>query len=112
MATVLIMYYKQITEGYEDKQRFMILQNVGMSHHEVKQTIRSQILTVFFLPLITAGIHIGFAFPFLYRIMTLMNLFNLRLFTFCSIGCFLAFALFYGITYWLTSKLYYGIVKK
>lgn len=112
MAMILIIYYKQITEGYEDKQRFMILQNVGMSHHEVKQTIRSQILTVFFLPLITAGIHIGFAFPFLYRIMTLMNLFNLRLFTFCSIGCFLAFALFYGITYWLTSKLYYGIVKK
>ena len=112
MATILIMYYKQITEGYEDKQRFTILQNVGMSHHEVKQTIRSQILTVFFLPLVTAGVHIGFAFPFLYRIMTLMNLFNLRLFTLCTVGCFLAFALFYGVVYWLTSRIYYGIVKK
>lgn len=112
MATILIMYYKQITEGYEDKQRFSILQNVGMSHHEVKQTIRSQILTVFFLPLVTAGVHIGFAFPFLYRILTLMNLFNLRLFTLCTVGCFLAFALFYWVVYWLTSKVYYGIVKK
>ena len=112
MATILIMYYKQITEGYEDKQRFTILQNVGMSHHEVKQTIRSQILTVFFLPLVTAGVHIGFAFPFLYRILTLMNLFNLRLFTLCTVGCFLAFALFYWVVYWLTSKVYYGIVKK
>ena len=112
MATILIMYYKQITEGYEDKQRFTILQNVGMSHHEVKQTIRSQILTVFFLPLVTAGVHIGFAFPFLYRILTLMNLFNLRLFTLCTVGCFLAFALFYGVVYWLTSRIYYGIVKK
>lgn len=112
MATILIMYYKQITEGYEDKQRFSILQNVGMSHHEVKQTIRSQILTVFFLPLVTAGVHIGFAFPFLYRILTLMNLFNLRLFTLCTVGCFLAFALFYGVVYWLTSRIYYGIVKK
>lgn len=112
MATVLIMYYKQITEGYEDQQRFTILQNVGMSHHEVRQTIRSQILTVFFLPLVTAGIHIGFAFPFLYRILMLMNLFNLRLFTLCTIGCFLAFALFYGVVYWLTSRVYYGIVKK
>lgn len=112
MATILIMYYKQITEGYEDKQRFTILQNVGMSHHEVKQTIRSQILTVFFLPLVTASVHIGFAFPFLYRILTLMNLFNLRLFTLCTVGCFLAFALFYGVVYWLTSRIYYGIVKK
>lgn len=112
MATILIMYYKQITEGYEDKQRFTILQNVGMSHHEVKQTIRSQILTVFFLPLVAAGVHVGFAFPFLYRILTLMNLFNLKLFTLCTVGCFLAFALFYWVVYWLTSKVYYGIVKK
>ena len=96
MATILIMYYKQITEGYEDQQRFTILQNGGMSHHEVKRTIRSQILTVFFLPLVAAGIHVEFAFPFLYRILTLMNLFNLRLFTLCTVGSFLAFALSTG----------------
>lgn len=112
MATVLIMYYKQITEGYEDKQRFMILQNVGMSHHEVKQTIRSQILTVFFLPLITAGIHIGFAFPFLYRIMTLMILFNLRLFTFCASDVSLPLLCSTGSPLLLTSKLLLRYRKK
>lgn len=112
MATVLIMYYKQLTEGYEDKKRFEIMQNVGMSHREVKKSINSQILTVFFLPLITAGVHVGFAFPFIYRILTLMNLFNLRLFAMCTIGCFLGFAVFYIVVYALTSKLYYKIVKK
>lgn len=112
MATVLIMYYKQLTEGYEDKKRFEIMQNVGMSHKEVKRAINSQILIVFFLPLVTAGIHVAFAFPFIYRILNLMNLFNLKLFTICTAGCFLVFALFYIIVYVLTSKLYYKIVKK
>ena len=112
IATVLIMYYKQITEGYDDKERFEIMQNVGMSQTEVRKTINSQVLTVFFLPLITAGIHVAFAFPFIYKILTLLSLFNIELFAYCSLGCFLAFALFYGIVYMLTSKLYYGIVKK
>ena len=112
MATVLIMYYKQITEGYEDKKRFEIMQNVGMTHKEVKKSINAQILTVFFLPLITAGVHIAFAFPFIYRIMALMSLYNLHLVAVCTIGCFLVFALFYTVVYILTAKLYYGIVKK
>jgi len=112
IATVLIMYYKQITEGYDDKERFEIMQNVGMSHAEVKKSINAQVLTVFFLPLITAGIHVAFAFPFIYRILTLLSLFNMRLFMGCSLGCFLTFALFYGIVYIATSKLYYGIVRK
>lgn len=112
IATVLIMYYKQISEGYEDKERFAILQNVGMSHREVRRTINSQVLTVFFLPLVTAGIHTAFAFPFLYRILTLLSLFNIKLFACCCIGCFLTFAVFYGIVYAATSKLYYKIVKK
>lgn len=112
MATVLIIYYKQLTEGYEDKKRFEIMQNVGMSHLEVKRSINSQILIIFFMPLITAGIHVGFAFPFIFRIMTLMSLFNLRLFTLCTVGCFLVFAIFYITVYLLTSKLYYKIVKK
>lgn len=111
MATVLIIYYKQITEGYEDKERFEIMQNVGMSHKEVKKSINSQILTVFFLPLITAGVHVTFAFPFIYKIMTLLGLFNMKLYAMCNLGCFLVFALFYTIVYVLTSKLYYGIVK-
>ncbi len=112
MATVLIMYYKQITEGYEDKKRFEILQNVGMSHQEVKKSISAQILIVFFLPLVTAGIHVAFEFPFMARIMMLLNLFNLHLFAYCTIGCFLVFGIFYTVVYLLTARLYYGIVKK
>lgn len=112
MATVLIMYYKQLTEGYEDKKRFEILQNVGMSHREVKKSINSQILTVFFLPLITAGIHVAFNFPFIFRVLTLLNLFNMKLFALCTIGCFLVFTIFYIIVYKMTSRLYYRIVKK
>ncbi|NLD20146.1 MAG: ABC transporter permease [Clostridiales bacterium] len=112
MATVLIIYYKQITEGYEDQKRFEILQNVGMSSKDVKKSINAQVLTVFFLPLIVAGVHIAFAFPFLYRIMALMNLYDLGLFATCTVGCFLVFALFYTLVYKGTAKLYYGIVKK
>lgn len=112
MAAILIMYYKQITEGYEDKKRFEILQNVGMSHREVKRTINSQVLTVFFLPLITAGVHVAFAFPFMFRILMLLNFFDRKLFALCTAGTFLAFALLYVVIYRLTARLYYGIVKK
>lgn len=111
-ATVLIVYYKQITEGYEDKERFEIMQNVGMSHAEVRKSINSQILMVFFLPLITAGIHVLFAFPFIFRIMMLMGLFNMKLYALCTAGCFLAFGVFYTAVYLLTARMYYGIVKK
>ena len=76
MATILIIYYKQISEGYEDKERFEIMQKVGMTGAEVKQAIHSQILTVFFLPLITAGIHVVFAFPIISKILFLLNLYN------------------------------------
>lgn len=112
IATVLIVYYKQITEGYEDKERFEIMQNVGMSHAEVRRSINSQILMVFFLPLITAGIHVLFAFPFIFRIMMLMGLFNMKLYALCTAGCFLAFGVFYTVVYLLTARMYYGIVKK
>lgn len=112
MATVLIMYYKQLTEGYEDRKRFEILQNVGMSHTEVRRSINSQILIVFFLPLVMAGIHVAFDFPFIFRVMTLMNLFDKKLFALCTAGCFLAFTVFYIVVYLLTSRLYYRIVRK
>lgn len=111
-ATVLIVYYKQITEGYEDKERFEIMQNVGMSHAEVRRSINSQILMVFFLPLVTAGIHVLFAIPFIFRIMMLMGLFNMKLYALCTAGCFLAFGVFYTAVYLLTARMYYGIVKK
>ncbi len=111
LATVLIIYYKQITEGYEDKARFEILQNVGLSHEEVKKTINSQILTVFFLPLVTAGIHTAVAFPFIFRIMTLLGMFNMKLFAICTLTCFAIFGVFYIIVYKATAGAYYRIVK-
>ena len=112
MATILIIYYKQITEGYEDKKRFDIMQKVGMSQHEIKGAIQSQILTVFFLPLLMAGVHIVFAFPIIYRILMMFNLYNKGLFILCTIACFVAFAVIYSIVYMLTAKTYYSIVKR
>lgn len=111
MAAVLVIYYKQISEGYEDKERYGIMQKVGMSHGEVKRSIHSQILTVFFLPLILAGIHVGFALPIIIRMMRLLGFFNTGLFVLCALGCFLAFALLYGIIYSITAKAYYKIVS-
>lgn len=112
MAMILIIYYKQISEGYDDRERFVIMQKVGMSHSEVKKSIHSQIITVFFLPLITAGIHVCFAFPMIEKILGLMNMVNTNLYIFCTVGCFVGFALLYGIIYSMTAKTYYRIVKK
>lgn len=111
MATILIIYYKQISEGYEDKERFRIMQNVGMSHAEVKRSIHSQIMTVFFMPLIMAGIHVAFAFPIVKQILMMLNLTNTRLYIICTIVCFVAFTIIYVVIYSLTAKIYYHIVS-
>ena len=111
-GTVLIMYYKQITEGYEDQNRFDILMKVGMSRKEVKQSINSQVLTVFFLPLIAAGVHMAFAFPLISRILKLITMrTDENVFLLVTVCCYLVFALFYVIVYWVTSKSYYTIVS-
>lgn len=112
METILIIYYKQITEGYEDQKRFEIMQNVGMSLSEVVKSIRSQILIVFFLPLITAGIHIAFAFPLINRMLKMLDLDNTRLFVMCVLCSFGAFTLLYSLIYSFTAKTYYKIVRK
>lgn len=112
IAAVLIIYYKQISEGYNDKSRFEIMQKVGMSEHEVKKSIHSQVLTVFFMPLITAGIHTAFAFPIVKKILAMMQLTNTKLFLFTTIGVYLAFAVIYAAVYLMTAKVYYKIVKK
>lgn len=112
MATILIIYYKQISESYDDKERYEIMQNVGMSHTEVKKTIRSQVLTVFFLPLIMAGVHVAFAFPIMSRVLSLLGLTNVTLYIICTVICFLVFALMYGIIFAVTSRLYYKTVNK
>ena len=110
-AAVLIMYYKQITEGYEDQSRFEIMQKVGMSKPEIRKSINSQVLTVFFLPLATAGIHLLFAFPMISKMLSLFSLTNTALFTAVMIGCYLVFALFYIGVYFLTSREYFSIVS-
>ncbi|KAA0546296.1 ABC transporter permease [Bacillus sp. BGMRC 2118] len=111
MAAVLIMYYKQISEGYEDKGRFSIMQKVGLSKEEIKKSIKSQVLIVFFLPLITAVIHIAFAFKVITKLMALLNLTNIGLFVICTAATILIFAVFYAIVYKLTAREYYKIVS-
>lgn len=112
MATVLIIYYKQIAEGYNDKERFAIMQKVGMSHTEVKKAIRSQVLKVFFLPLVTAAIHLAFAFKLITLLLSVFNLTNIPLFAFWTVITMLVFAVFYAIVYALTARTYYKIVSQ
>ena len=104
MATVLIMYYKQITEGYEDKKRFEIMQKVGLDKREVKKTINSQVLTVFFLPLVVAAIHIVFAFPMIEKMLRLLYLDNTNLYIMTTVICFGVFALVYVLIYFLDQQ--------
>lgn len=112
MATVLIIYYKQISEGYDDRERFSIMQKVGMSRDEVKSAIHSQVVTVFFLPLIVAGIHVTAAFPLISKLLVLMQLTNTKLFIACTGACFLVFAVMYVFVYNLTARTYYRIVSR
>ena len=111
-ATVLIIYYKQISEGYDDKDRFAIMKKVGMDQREVKAAIRSQVLTVFFLPLFVAGIHVIAAFPLISRLLALLNFVNSRLYIMCTGISFLVFAGMYVIIYVLTARVYYRIVSR
>lgn len=112
MATILIIYYKQITEGYEDKERFEIMQKVGMDHKLVKKSINSQVLTVFFLPLVTAVIHLAFAFPIVSKLLSMLMLSDIELFIYCTLGCIGVFTLVYILIYSITAKSYYSIVKR
>lgn len=110
-STVLIIYYKQISEGYEDRERFQIMKKVGMSDSEIKKTIRMQILLVFFCPLIVAGIHVCFAFPMLEKLLQIMLLSDTWLFVGCSAVTYLVFALIYVLIYSITARTYYKIIR-
>ncbi len=110
-GTVLIMYYKQISEGYEDAGRFEIMQKVGMTKQEIKKSINSQILTVFAAPLLAAGVHTAFAFPLVRRLLILFGLTNTPLLIGITIVSFLIFAVLYALMYKLTSHSYYQLVK-
>ena len=112
MITVLIIYYKQISEGYEDRERFHIMTKVGMSRKEVKASINSQVCTVFFLPIVVAVIHLFGAFPMLELMLSAFNLYNEKLFLICLFGTVAVFATIYFVVYKLTSKSYYKIVYK
>ena len=111
MATVLIIYYKQISEGYDDRERYQIMQKVGMSKKEVKRSIRSQVLSVFFLPLVVAVIHVAVAFKVMTKILGVLNLTNVSLFAVCTIITIAVFAAFYIIVYSITATEYYRIVN-
>ena len=113
MATVLIIYYKQISEGYEDKERFAILKKIGMERGEINASIRSQVLMVFFLPLAAAGIHSCFAFHLVKEILVGgFGLHDVGLLVICAVLTFLAFAVFYVIVYLITAREYYKIVRE
>ena len=110
-AAVLMIYYKQISEGYEDQARFDIMQRVGMTRREIRKSINSQILTVFFLPLLTAGVHLAFAFPLIYKMLILFGVMDLHLLILTTASCYLVFAVLYTAVYRITSGAYYGIVS-
>lgn len=112
LGTAMIIYYKQISEGYEDQNRFEIIQKVGLSHREVKSSIRRQILMVFFLPLLMAMLHISMAFPLIRRMLLLFGMTNTKLFVGCTAGTVLIFALVYGLIYLVTARSYYHIVER
>ena len=112
MATVLIIYYKQISEGYEDKRRFEIMQKVGLSREEVRAAIRGQVLMVFFLPILVAAVHIAFDFNMVEKLLTLFYLHDTALTALCTLGTLLVFFLVYGAVYLLTARTYYKIVER
>ena len=109
-AAVLILYYKQVSEGYEDQARFEIMQRVGMTKTDIRKSINSQLLLVFFLPLLFAGLHLGFAFPFIHKMLVLFNLTDLKLLIGTTVITFAVYAVFYAIVYRVTSNSYYAIV--
>ena len=109
-AAVLIIYYKQLSEGYEDAHRFEVMQKVGMTRAEIRRSINSQLLTVFFLPLVFAGLHLAFAFPFIRKMLLLFNVNNTPVLILTTVVSFVVFALLYAIVYKKTSNSYYKIV--
>ena len=111
MAAVLIIYYKQVSEGYEDRERYRIMQDVGLERKMVKESIGSQILVVFFAPLLVAAIHVAFDFQLMLHLLTMFGLHEAGVTLLCTAGTFLVFAVIYGLVYLLTARTYYRIVQ-
>ncbi len=112
IAMVLIMYYKQISEGYEDRQRFAIMQQVGLPKRDIRRSINMQVLIVFFAPLIVAGIHVAFDFSMMRQLLMLFSMFDFKVTMICTLCVFGGFTLFYAAVYALTAKTYYKIVSE
>ena len=110
-AAVLIIYYKQLCEGYEDQPRFAIMQKVGMTAADIRRSVNSQLLTVFFLPLAGAALHMAFAFPMIRRMLLLFRLTNTGLFVATALISFAVLTVVYTLVYKATSNAYYRIVK-
>ena len=108
---MLIIYYKQISEGYEDQSRFEIMQKVGMTEKEIRQSINSQVLTVFFIPLLMSAVHLGFAFPMIYKMLIMFGITDVMFLVLVNLACFAVFTLFYIVVYKITSRAYYSIVS-
>ena len=111
IATVLIMYYKQISEGLQDKSRFEVMRKVGLDEMDIKRTVNSQVLTLFFLPLVMTGIHLAFAFPMIRKLLVLLQLTNTNLYIIVTCISFMIFAMVYIFMYIQTSRVYYRIVN-
>ena len=112
LGTVLIIYYKQISEGYDDSERFQIMQKVGMSKVEVKKVINKQVLMVFFIPLVTALIHTAFAFKAMSKLLAMFGLFDVKVFLISVIITAAVFIILYISIYAITSNVYYKIVQQ
>lgn len=112
LAAVMIMYYKQVTEGFEDKSRFEILQKVGMTKAEIRSSINSQVLTLFFTPLLVAGVHIAFAFPLITKLLMMFGQMDVGFLILVAVICFVLYSAVYVLAYVLTSKSNYRIVAR
>lgn len=111
MAAVLIIYYKQISEGYEDRERYLVMQKVGMEPRTVRRSVNTQLLVVFFAPLAVAAIHVAFDFSLMTRLLTLFSLHNGTLTLLCTAGTLAAFGVIYALVYRVTARAYYKLVK-
>lgn len=112
LAAALIIYFKQVSEGMEDKERFEILQKVGLSHKEVKQVIQQQVLMIFSFPLAVAIIHLAFALPMIRKLLLLFGLTDRNLLITVSIISVLLFTMIYLLVYFITARVYYRLVER
>ena len=112
VSQVVIMYYKQISEGYEDKGKFGIMRKVGLTDRQIKQSIRSQVLMIFFAPLAIATLHTVVAYPFIEKILKLFLATNNNVFLIALAVTIAVFGVFYLIVYLITSRIYYRIIKE